>query len=110
VRGRYDFHFAEYKPFVSFGANYIGAMNNQPANYPPGGPGLSTTTLELFRIPGYTTFDAAIGVTKDNWTAQITGSNLTNSDAAQVISSGQFIESQIPLRPRVVSFQLGMKF
>jgi outer membrane receptor protein involved in Fe transport len=111
VRARYDFHVAEFKPFVSFGANYIGAMNNQPANYPPGVPGgLATTTLELFRIPGYTTFDAAIGVTKDNWSAQITGSNLTNSDAAQVISSGQFIESQIPLRPRVVSFQFGLKF
>jgi len=52
VRARYDFHVAEYKPFVSFGANYIGAMNNQPANYPPGGPGPATTTLELFRIPG----------------------------------------------------------
>jgi iron complex outermembrane recepter protein len=113
VRARYDFHVAEYKPFVSFGANYIGAMNNQPANYPSGlAPGQNppTTTLELYRIPGYTTFDAAIGVTKDNWTAQIVGSNLTNSDAAQVISSGQFIESQIPLRPRVVSLQIGMKF
>jgi iron complex outermembrane receptor protein len=111
VRARYDFRIAEFKPFVSFGANYIGAMNNQPANYPPGVPGgLATTTLELFRIPGYTTFDAAVGVTKDNWSAQISGSNLTNSDAAQVISSGQFIESQIPLRPRVITFQFGLKF
>jgi outer membrane receptor protein involved in Fe transport len=113
VRARYDFHVAEYKPFVSFGANYIGAMNNQPANYPNGlAPGQNppTTTLELYRIPGYTTFDAALGVTKDNWTAQITGSNLSNSDAAQVISSGQYIESQVPLRPRVVTFQIGVKF
>jgi iron complex outermembrane receptor protein len=110
VRARYDFHVAEYKPFVSFGANYIGAMNNQPANYPAGTPGLATTTLELFRIPGYTTFDAAIGVTKENWSVQITGSNLTNSDAAQVITTGQFIESEIPLRPRVVSLLIGMKF
>jgi len=113
LRARYDFHVAEYKPFVSFGANYIGAMNNQPANYPSGlAPGQNppTTTLELYRIPGYTTYDAALGVTKDNWTVQITGSNLSNSDASQVISSGQYIESQIPLRPRVVSFQVGMKF
>jgi hypothetical protein len=113
VRARYDFRLAEYKPFVQFGANYIGAMNNEPANYPSGlAPGQNppTTTVELYRIPGYTTYDAAIGVTKDNWTAQITGSNLSNSDAAQVISSGQYIESQIPLRPRVVSFQIGMKF
>jgi iron complex outermembrane receptor protein len=110
ARARYDFRIAEFKPFVSFGANYIGAMNNQPANYPTGTPGLATTTLELFRIPGYTTFDAAIGVAKDNWTAQISGSNLTNSDAAQTISSGQFIEAEVPLRPRVITFQFGMKF
>ncbi|MGA8707031.1 MAG: TonB-dependent receptor [Steroidobacteraceae bacterium] len=110
VRARYDFHAADYKPFISFGANYIGAMNNQPANYPPGGFGPATTTLELFRMPGYTTFDAAIGVGKDNWTAQISGSNLTNSDAAQVISSGQYIASEVPLRPRVVTFQIGYKF
>jgi iron complex outermembrane recepter protein len=113
VRARYDFRLAEYKPFIQFGANYIGAMNNEPANYPNGlAPNQNppTTTVELYRIPGYTTFDAAIGVTKDNWTAQITGSNLANSDAAQVISSGQYIESEIPLRPRVVSFQIGMKF
>jgi outer membrane receptor protein involved in Fe transport len=110
VRARYDFRIAEFKPFVSFGANYIGAMNNEPANYPAGTPGLSTTTLELFRIPGYTTFDAAIGIAKDNWTAQITGANLTNSDAAQTITSGQFIEAEVPLRPRVVTFQFGMKF
>ena len=38
------------------------------------------------------------------------GSNLTNSDAAQVISSGQYIESEVPLRPRVVTLQVGMKF
>jgi len=63
-----------------------------------------------YLIPGYTTFDASIGVAKDNWTVQILGSNLTNSDAAQVISSGQYIESEVPLRPRVVTLQVGMKF
>jgi hypothetical protein len=41
---------------------------------------------------------------------QITGSNLSNSDAAQVISSGQYIESEVPLRPRVVTLQVGVKF
>jgi iron complex outermembrane receptor protein len=113
ARARYDFRINDYKPFVSFGASFIGEMYNQPANYPSGASPAEnppTTTLVKYLIPGYTTFDAAIGVTKDNWTVQIQGSNLTNSDAAQVISSGQYIESEVPLRPRVVTFQVGMKF
>jgi len=36
ARARYDFRFNDYKPFVSFGASFIGEMYNQPANYPSG--------------------------------------------------------------------------
>jgi len=61
-------------------------------------------------MPGYTTYDAAIGTSKDNWTAQITGSNLSNSNASTNTSSGQFIESEVPLRPRVLTLQIGYKF
>jgi len=113
VRLRYDFRLAEYKPFVSFGANYIGAMNNEPANYPRGNQSPEnppTTTLALYTMPGYTTVDAALGVVKENWTVQIIGNNLSNSDASTVTSSGQFIKSEVPLRPRVVTLQIGMKF
>ena len=53
-------------------------------------------------MPAYTTYDASIGVAKDNWTVQVTGSNITNSDASTLTSSAQFIESQVPLRPRVL--------
>ena len=44
-----------------------------------------------------------IGVTKDNWTAQLTGSNLSNSMRPTNITSGQFIKAEIPLRPRVMN-------
>ena len=54
-----------------------------------------------YTIPAYTTFDAALGVVKDNRTAQLTGSNLSNSDAATNISAAQWIKATIPLRPRV---------
>ena len=62
------------------------------------------------RSRGYTTYDGAIGVAKDNWTAQINGSNLTNAYGPTNVSSGQFIKSEIPLRPRVVMFLIGYKF
>ena len=61
-------------------------------------------------MPAYTTYDAALGVTKDNWTVQVNGSNLTNNNASTFTSSGQFIKSEVPLRPRVLMLQIGYKF
>ena len=46
---------------------------------------------------------------KDNWTASITAQNLSNSDAVSNISSGQFIKSEVPIRPRVINFGIGVQ-
>jgi len=113
VRARYDLTAGAYHPFAWVGASHIASMSNQPASFPDGNsPSQNppTTTTERYTIPGYTIYDGALGVAKDNWVAQITGSNLTNSDAATNISSGQFIKATIPLRPRVLTFQLDYKF
>jgi iron complex outermembrane receptor protein len=114
VRARYDFNFGEYKPFVMAGANHIGSQRNQPASFPTDASPLCspipTTTHCQYTMPGYTTYDASFGVAKDQWTVQVTGSNITNSDASTMTSSAQFIESQVPLRPRVVMLQMGYKF
>jgi hypothetical protein len=97
-----------------FGANHIDAMRNEPASFKSGdGPFCSpipNTTLCLYTMPGYTTFDGSFGVSKDKWTAAVTGSNLTNSDASTFTTSAQFIKSEVPLRPRVVMLQFGYKF
>ena len=89
-------------------------MSNEPASFPDGNDPAQnppTTTLLRYQIPGYTTYDAAIGTTKDNWTAQLTAATTcSNSDAASNISSGQFIKSEMPLRPRVLMFRVGYKF
>jgi iron complex outermembrane recepter protein len=118
LRARYDWAMGAYQPFAWVGASHIGPMTNNPRNYfsgtdpkyaNPGGTG-PITTLLLYDIPGYTTYDAAIGATKDNWTAQITGSNLTNAYGPTNVTSGQFIKAEIPLRPRVVMFLINYKF
>jgi iron complex outermembrane recepter protein len=114
LRARYDWEVNEYRPFIWAGASHTGPMTNEPRNYFDGdNPKYGSppiTTLLLYNIPGYTTYDGAIGVAKDNWTAQINGSNLTNAYGPTNISSGQFIKSEIPLRPRVVMFLIGYKF
>ncbi|GAC1454441.1 MAG: TonB-dependent receptor [Steroidobacteraceae bacterium] len=118
LRARYDWEINGYHPFASVGATHIGAMSNEPASFPsesdPATASLCidppTTTYCRYQIPGYTTYDASIGTTKDNWTVQLSAVNLTNSDAVTNVSSGQFIKSQIPIRPRVLTFAMGYKF
>jgi iron complex outermembrane recepter protein len=115
LRARYDWSAAgNARPFAWVGASHVGPMTNEPRNFFSGSdPTQSnppTTTMLLYAIPGYTTYDAAIGVVKDNWTAQITGSNLSNEYGPTNISSGQFIKSEIPLRPRVLMAQFSLKF
>jgi len=113
VRGRYDWNVVGYDAFATFGASHVSSMSNEPASFPDGNDpaqAIPTTTLLRYQIPGYTTYDGAIGASKDNWSVQLSGSNLFNSDALTNISSGQFIRSQIPVRPRVLTFLLGYKF
>lgn len=120
IRARYDWTFGEYKPFVWVGANHIGTERSEPASFPSGNlptskggclvNGIPNTTLCQYTMPWYTTYDGAIGVSKDRWTVQGTGSNLGNSHASTYTSSGQFIESQVPLRPRVLMLMFSMRF
>jgi len=61
-------------------------------------------------MPGYTTYDGSVGVSKDNWTVQVQGSNLLNNDSSTNTTSGQFIKTEYPLRPRVLMLNFGYKF
>ena len=117
LRARYDWAAGDYKPFAWVGASHIASMSNEPANFPSGNAasespptGWPTTTLLRYQIPGYTTYDGALGVAKDNWTAQLQGHNLSNVYGPTNISSGQFIKAEIPLRPRVFTFLIGYRF
>jgi outer membrane receptor protein involved in Fe transport len=116
LRARYDFvAISQYKPFAWVGANHVGSMRNEPASFPDGNTSslctpVPTTTLCQYTMPGYTTYDAAIGVAKDNWTAQFSGSNITNVDASTNTNSYQYVKSETPLRPRVLTLGFGYKF
>jgi len=114
LRARYEFPLMnEYRPFAWVGASHIGPQSNEPASFPSGDDPSQvnpTTTLLRYQIPGYTTYDAAVGVVRDNWTIQISGQNLSNQYGPTNVSSGQFIKSEIPLRPRVVMANVNWKF
>ncbi len=113
LRARYDLEISSYQTFVSLGANHVGPMSNEPSTFPSGtSPSeiVPTTTLLRYEIPSYTTYDAALGVSKDNWSAQLNVNNLLDSAAVTNITSGGFIEAEVPVRPRVISLTLGYKF
>ena len=112
LRARYDWYGGAYNPFAWVGVSHSAAQRNEPGNFPDGnapGPPQLFTVLG-YAIPSYTTYDAALGLTKDNWTVQVTGSNLSNSDAATNITSSQFIKATVPLRPRVLMAGFSYRF
>ena len=112
VRLRYDWTFNGYKAYGMVGANYVGSMYNQPPTYPNGDTyvgAIGTTELRYLQ-PSYATYDASFGLERDNWTADVYGTNLGNSDASVFTSSAQFIKSEVPLHPRVVGLRVGYKF
>jgi iron complex outermembrane receptor protein len=113
VRARYDFVINDYKAFAMFGLSFVGDMSNQPASYLSGdipSERIPTTTHLRYDQPSYTTYEASLGVSKDNWSARVYGQNLGNSDASVFTSSAQFIKSEVPLRPRVIGLSIGYKF
>ena len=115
LRARYEMRFGDYKSFVSAGANHVSAMQNEPASLPDGNTSplctpIPNSTLCRYTMPGYTTYDASIGVAKDNWSAQITANNLSNSGASTNTNSIMYIKSEVPLRPRVLTLSLGYRF
>jgi iron complex outermembrane recepter protein len=111
IHARYEWHIAGYVPFIQAGvfhtAHYFTQAGANPT-YHLGGT--VSTSRGRFENPAYTTYDAAIGVSKDAWRFTLSCENLTNSNASTFISSQQFITAQTPLRPRVISGTFGYSF
>jgi len=113
ARARYEWSAGVFRPFAMLSASHIASMRNAPENYPDGNDPAQnppTTSVLKFTIPGYTSYDAALGVSRGNWTVQIRGTNLTNVYGPTNVSSAQFIKAEIPLRPRVVMCQFVYTF
>ena len=111
VHARYDWPIKQYKAFFTVGGSHTGEMNNEPSSFTPGAGVLNPqTTWLLYTQPAYTVYDAAFGVSVGQWNVEAFGTNLGNSNASLFTSSGQFIRSEVPLRPRVLGLKIGMKF
>jgi outer membrane receptor protein involved in Fe transport len=61
-------------------------------------------------LPSWTTYDGALGVQKDNWIVQAVGSNLTDVNKSLFTTATQFVQTQTPMRPRVLTLRFSYKF
>jgi outer membrane receptor protein involved in Fe transport len=110
LRARYDWTYNEYKSFAQVGMSHVDSMDNQPSSFPSGnGVLIPTTTWLRYTMPAYETYDASFGVSKGNWDVMIFGQNLANTHPSTFTTSGQDIEAQVPLRPRVLGLKVGLK-
>jgi iron complex outermembrane recepter protein len=108
IRARYEWFVNDFKPFVQIGGQRTAHSRSLPGNVPAIAVGEIVT--QEFDQPGYSTYDASVGVSKDNWMVQLVGQNLGNTDGKTFISAAEAIETQSVIRPRVISLKGGYKF
>jgi iron complex outermembrane recepter protein len=60
--------------------------------------------------PGFTTYDAAIGVNKDAWMAEFYGENLTDTRAELFSNYRQWYKSVTINRPRTLGVRFSYRF
>jgi iron complex outermembrane recepter protein len=111
VHARYEWHIGGYVPYVQAGAFHTDDFYTQAGSNPTYHLGGAVSTSRgRFQVPAYSTYDAAVGVSKDSWYFALTCENLSDSNAATFISSQQFITAETPLRPRVITGTFGYQF
>jgi iron complex outermembrane receptor protein len=98
ARLRYEWTFQDYDYFAQVGGHHQDHMIT------------ATGYVPAYDMPGYSTYDAAAGVSRGQWQVQIYGQNLTNVNSSVSTGSGQFILTEVPQRPRVLGLRFGFNF
>jgi iron complex outermembrane recepter protein len=98
LRARYEFNLGEYKAFGQVGGTH------QAHSYS------ATGNATTFDQPGFSTYDAAVGVGKDAWQAGFYGQNLTNTRANLYENNAQAINAITVNRPRTAGVRFSYKF
>jgi outer membrane receptor protein involved in Fe transport len=98
VRARYEWAWGDFNPYVA------GAVQYQDESYS------SANTVNRYLMPSWTTWDAALGVSKDAWNAEFYVVNLTDEDASLYTTASQFIIAEVPIRPRTMGLRFGYSF
>ena len=98
LRARYEVEFLDYKAFAQLGGTH------QAHSYS------ATGNITTYDQPRFTTYDATLGLSKDAWTAQLYGQNLTNTRADLFENGNQFVTAETINRPRTAGLRFSYKF
>jgi outer membrane receptor protein involved in Fe transport len=98
LRVRYEFPWLTYNAFMQAGGQYYGSSWS------------TVGTVNNYHMGGWASFDAAIGIAKDNWNVQAFAQNIADRNASVYTNAQQFILTQTPLRPRIAGLKFGFKF
>jgi outer membrane receptor protein involved in Fe transport len=98
LRARYEFPFLSYNAFGQVAGQYYGGSQS------------TVGVVNNYYMGGWATFDAAVGISKDNWNVQAFAQNLLDRNASVYTNTAQFIRTETPLRPRVAGLKFGYKF
>ena len=105
LRARYEFAFNGYDAFAQIGAvhqSHSLATTNQL--YDPQG------NSAAYDLPAFTTYDAALGFSKDAWLVQLYGENLTDTRAQLYANYAQWYKAVTVSRPRTIGLHFSYKF
>lgn len=98
MRVRYEHLVGEYLPFVQVGFQHQAHSLSGVGH------------VEQFNQPGWTTYDATIGVSRDNWTVSVVGVNLTDVNKSLSVTDFEFVKAELPIRPRTIMLTFSYHF
>jgi outer membrane receptor protein involved in Fe transport len=98
LRARYEFAVKDYHAFWQVGGVH------QAHSYS------ATGYIANYDQPGFTTYDASLGVARDAWLVQLYGQNVTDTRYVTYIGDGQFVQTNFVGRPRTMGLKYSYKF
>jgi iron complex outermembrane receptor protein len=108
VRVRYELPvMSDYQTFVQVAASHRGHSYSTTDALQTE---IDRVTPTRYDQPGFTTYDASIGVSKDAWNVQLYGTNITDVRGDLYSSYSQFVKMNTVTRPRTLTLQFGYKF
>jgi outer membrane receptor protein involved in Fe transport len=97
VRARYEWSVGTNDLYWQIGAAHQGESYS------------SATVAFRNTMPAWTQYDASAGVAQGPWTIELVAANLTDINKSIYTSSTEFIQTQVPQRPRTLGIRFGYK-
>ncbi len=107
VRVRYELPWHEYRAFAQIAATYQSHSLATTDQITTDFQGQST----YYELPGFASYDAALGASRDGWTVQLYGQNLSDKQAQLFANYQTYYYKAITVsRPRTLGLRFSYKF